>query len=76
MRNLNGSWGGAFYGCVPHIGQSLFNRFVSIVKARTGTVLELAIGGKLDGLAAPALEAQINFHELLEIHDTLTDARS
>jgi len=49
---------------------------VSIVKARTGTVLELAIGGKLDGLAAPALEAQINFHELLEIHDTLTDARS
>jgi anti-anti-sigma factor len=108
---------------------------MNICEARTGAVVVLAIGGKLDGFSAPALEAQItrllsesvrrivfdcsgleyvssaglrvflttakqlqtnggrcgfaalspevrnifrlsNFDELLEIHDTLADARS
>ena len=66
----------AFCGCVPPGAQSLFGRFMNIVKARTGAIVELAISGKLDGFSAPALEAQINFHELLEIHDTVANARS
>jgi hypothetical protein len=49
---------------------------MNILEARSGAVVELAISGKLDGFSAPALEAQINFHELLEIYDTPADACS
>jgi hypothetical protein len=38
---------------------------MNICEARTGAVVVSAISGKLNGLSAPGLEAQVNFLELL-----------
>jgi hypothetical protein len=49
---------------------------MDLCEAQIGAVVVSAISGKLNGLSAPELLAQVNFDEVLEIYDTPADACS